>query len=917
MPASTYRCHVICSTHWDREWVHTELENRFFLIECFDELIELFRKDPEAKYFHLDAQSIPVEDYIEARPEARETIKKFVSEGRLLIGPWYTLPEMNVTDGECTIRNLLQGHRLGKEYGHVMKVGYTPTGWGQLSQLPQIYAGFGIETALFYRGINQELTPAEYLWEAPDGTRVVGIRPSSVYSRANLWSWVYLPVVHNREYWNPSQVPYWPENGQTYRWSKPGETLSFELNPPERYNPENIPELMEKLIEGYREITTTNIIPAFQGHDQSRPNPEVPRLIADINERCPDVEMIYSNFEIYADEVVQAVKSRDENLVVSGEMRHTNISAPWNMCHLLPGITSCRARLKVENRKNEIALLRLAEPVAALQYLLGHQTPGGMLELAWKKLLTNHSHDSIGGCCLDRVIQDVLFRGQESRFISEGIVRHGLPQILRHIQSGDVPRDAILLTAFNLRPTARDQVVTVEVDIPLEMDRGSFCVIDSSGRAIQSQILNREEKNCSVAKWGFDYGFKAQRYTAAIRFLEVPALGYTTCLVKPCEPKEADSIASSPNHLENEFLKLEVQPTGTITLTDKKTGEVYQGLNRFEDRGEIGNAWIPLAPDADRIIHSDSTTAELRLLVNGPVTATVEIRNRIEIPVSATSDFKARSEDLGILEIVSEVTLTQGAQRVDITCRIDNPFRDHRLQVLFPSGVKTDQYQAAVPFDVVTRPIPKPSQPDWVEPVQQTDPNTGFASIAAMGRGLSILNQGIYEVEVKDDPERSIALTLLRCSWQHGLWDTNRWPDDGFQNLGQHEFAYSIVPHAGTWSEAEIHRHLYDFETPLLVAQTGRNPNGHLPPRASMIEISNPMALLSGIKHSEDGQGLVLRVFNPSAETVETDLRTFLPIRQARLLDMEEKGLEDLPISDGATHLSVAHHKILTIKIVT
>jgi mannosylglycerate hydrolase len=90
---------------------------------------------------------------------------------------------MNSIDGECIVRNLLTGHGIAKEYGQVMKVGYTPTSTGQVSQLPQIYAGFGIHTIIFYRGINQDVAPAEYIWKSPDGTEASWYQTTSAFQQ--------------------------------------------------------------------------------------------------------------------------------------------------------------------------------------------------------------------------------------------------------------------------------------------------------------------------------------------------------------------------------------------------------------------------------------------------------------------------------------------------------------------------------------------------------------------------------------------------------------------------------------------------------------------------------------------------------------------------------------------------------------
>ncbi|MBN1557085.1 MAG: hypothetical protein JW951_02940 [Lentisphaerae bacterium] len=910
----TYRCHVLCSTHWDREWLKTEIENRFLLVELFDNLLELFARDPEARTYHLDAQSIPIEDYVAVRPERRETLRGHVSAGRLLIGPWYTLPEMNVTDGECTVRNLLYGHRVGERFGHVMKVGFTPTSWGQLSQLPQIYREFGIDTAIFYRGINQELTPAEYLWEAPDGTRIVGIRPSSQYSRANLWAWVYLPAVHDIVYWDPSQTPYWSGNGQACRLAHSGESAYRELHPPDRYRPERIAEGMRKLLDDYRDITTTNVIPAFLGHDQSFPTPEAPRLIADINARCEDVEMIYSTFEQYAGEVAAIVRGREDNVVVRGEMRYTNRSAPRNCGHLLPDIISCRAKLKQENRRNELALLRGAEPVAAMQWMLGQEVPRILLDAAWRGLLANHSHDSIGGCCIDGVIDEVLHRGRQSRYIGEGIVRHGLPAVAARIDSGGAASDAILLTVFNLLPYARSQVVRCEVDVPAERDRGGLEIFGPDGETVLLQVVRKENARADVDTGGIRYGFDAVRYTIDACFEQVPALGYVTCEARPAADRSADGAPiGGERTLENAHLKVGVNANGTLRVEDKRDGAVYDGLNAFEDEGEAGNAWVRKRPAEDRRVDSLGAAAEVALVANGPVRAALEVRVTLDLPVAATDDFEGRRPESRPVTLVSEVSLCRGAARVDICTRLDNTVRDHRLRALFPTGIACASYQASVPFDVVTRPVPKPSSPDWTEPVQQTDPTSGMVDVSDGRRGLAVLNQGLYEAEVKDDDARTIALTLLRCSWQHRLWNTDRWPDTGFQNPGAHALRYAVLPHAGDWRRAGAHDQLDDMDSPLVVLQSGRNPDGALPPRMSFLEIAPAGVRVSAIKPPEKGEGVVVRLYNPGPDDLTARLRTREPVSEARLLTLEEKDRGALPMVDHAVEVPVAHHKIVTV----
>ena len=43
--------------------------------------------------------------------------------------------------------------------------------------------------------------------------------------------------------------------------------------------------------------------------------------------------------------------------------------------------------------------------------------------------------------------------------------------------------------------------------------------------------------------------------------------------------------------MENEHLAVTVNANGTLTVRDKKTGRLFEGLGYFRDSSEIGNPW--------------------------------------------------------------------------------------------------------------------------------------------------------------------------------------------------------------------------------------------------------------------------------------------------------------------------------------
>ena len=87
------------------------------LVNMVDDLLDLLERDPRFVCFTLDGQTVILEDYLAVRPEREKEIRRFVGEGRLIIGPWYILPDEFLVSGEATVRNLLIGTHMAKEFG--------------------------------------------------------------------------------------------------------------------------------------------------------------------------------------------------------------------------------------------------------------------------------------------------------------------------------------------------------------------------------------------------------------------------------------------------------------------------------------------------------------------------------------------------------------------------------------------------------------------------------------------------------------------------------------------------------------------------------------------------------------------------------------------------------------------------------
>ncbi|MDQ1328650.1 MAG: 2-O-(6-phospho-alpha-D-mannosyl)-D-glycerate hydrolase, partial [Candidatus Poribacteria bacterium] len=168
--ASDYKVVIVPGIHWDRAWDSAFQQHRIRLVKCVDRLIQVLNNDHRYTKFTFGGQTVFLEDYLEIRPEMERELKRLIQNGKIVVGPWYTLSDEFLVSPESLIRNLMLGHIIAESSGNVMKVGYVPDSSGQISQLPQILQGFGIDSVIFTQGSGDEgESPGhEFLWYSSD-----------------------------------------------------------------------------------------------------------------------------------------------------------------------------------------------------------------------------------------------------------------------------------------------------------------------------------------------------------------------------------------------------------------------------------------------------------------------------------------------------------------------------------------------------------------------------------------------------------------------------------------------------------------------------------------------------------------------------------------------------------------------------
>jgi alpha-mannosidase len=868
---------VVPETHWDREWYQPFEVFRARLVRLMDRLLRLLDTNPDYRYYTLDGQTIVLEDYLEIRPDRREDIARLVQAGRLLIGPWYVLADEFLVGGESHIRNLQTGIAVARQFGPVMMMGYMPDMFGHMAHLPAVLAGFGISAAVIWRGADKSLTSSEFFWRAPDGSEVLT---------------VHLPLGY----------------GMAAAPASDRQRLLMQLNS------------LRQLLEPW---ASTRYLLLPSGSDHTEPQPELPAIIATANEALDDAELVHGTLPMYIEAVRREMGDRSGSwLRWQGEFRS------GQRAHVLPGVLSSRMWIKQENQACEDLLLRWAEPFSTWSHLLRRRNGDeperaasnvGSLRLAWRLLLQNQPHDSICGCSIDEVHDDMKMRFRRCRRLAEAV----RDDALGYLAEAAAPASGPQVVVFNPLSAARTDFCIARV--PVEAGLEPVALEDGDGGSIAVQFLRRGRLSpLDPLPERVEVGFLAP---------DVPAVGYRALRVVYGQALPAGRQVRRPRlqparAIENECFRVEADPAdGTLTLTDRATGVTLRGLHRFVDGGDAGDEYNYCPPARDELVESPRRPPRIRLVENGPARWTLEIALEYSLPRALSPDSQGRSPQRRPCRIVSRMSLCPGVPRLDFETEVDNQAEDHRLRVHFPAGLRTDASHAEQHFGVVRRAIALPEHDfTWAEPPQGTYPQKSFVDVNDGRRGLMLANRGLPEYEVLDGPDGvTVALTLLRCvGMLSRSWLPTRpaqagplVPTPGAQERGRHVFYYSLIPHGGGWESAFGQAHRFAVPPRAVVVAGGK---GQLPHVNSLLSVRPDCLVLSALKEAEDGQGLIVRLYNIAAEPVAGEVRLESASggwQAVERVNLNEEPLGPAAVRDGSVRLSLQPNEIATLRFRT
>ncbi|MDP3509684.1 MAG: glycoside hydrolase family 38 C-terminal domain-containing protein [Candidatus Melainabacteria bacterium] len=747
-------------THWDREWYWSFGAYRTQLAQVVESIVQMLEKG-ELDNFMLDGQTCLLEDLAEMAPSLTARITSLVQKRSLSVGPWYVLADQLLVSGESLTRNLHYGMKAARQLGareeqstedakaykvspltEPALVGYCPDTFGHSADLPRILQGFGIDNAVVWRGVPEMTAGPFFLWQSPDGSEVLATHLARGYYQTafheNVGTEKLADYLLSFLGWQKNSVS-WETSNELIETNNKALTYSDELR--------------------------SALVPV--GGDHLRPAPNFKDQLRDalalINSKSPvdplATLLFENNFSAEAVSLETLFNQANSALradlsalqLVRGELRDNRMAFECERAYMLAGVLSTRLYLKRENRLMEHAILKKVEPIRTMMALANWlKYPHEELDHSWRLLLKNHPHDSICGCSIDEVHDEMQSRSKSlaaqlnvitrqaqealTRYLvpAESEIRLGLQYIdvldPQQVNRGEGPSTIVINSATN----------PVSMPVLIRFAKGKETALTTSNKQLSSdslQIVSRKDASEAFLELSGVPQFKNVEIIEAYAYADsipafglakLPGLSATISAKSETAANLKENYTSAMNNLaiHNQFLIAYIDKKGQLIVKEKKSGDASGVISHklghnFIDTADGGDTYNydPLALDQP----ITSEIVDVRPGMCGPITTSLIVEYQITLPVGLkeTGVLKRKGEAIeapALVElkrssktikhkIITEIILKANVPIVYFETDFENKATDHRLEVIFSTGAPLSQTISENHYSLITRPV--------------------------------------------------------------------------------------------------------------------------------------------------------------------------------------------------------------------
>ncbi len=423
-----------------------------------------------------------------------------------------------------------------------------------------------------------------------------------------------------------------------------------------------------------------------------------------------------------------------------------------------------------------------------------------------------------------------------------------------------------------------------------EVSHAQYEGIQKTGNEIISSALNKIAEETEATDGILVYNPNSFTSSSAVEtengviFAEnIPAKGYK--VIKP-ENKET-SIALTDNSLENKFFKLTLDENGNFSsIFDKrnnrevlKTGTkgnvftVYEDFPREYDNWEIScyyteKSWDILDVESIEKVY-EGERAGLKI----------------------TRPYKDS-------KLVQTIYLYDHDDKIDFKTYIDWKESHLVLKTAFPVDVNTNKATYDIQFGSVERPTHKNTS--WDAGRFEVCAHK-YCDLSEYDYGVSLMNDCKYGHAIHDGV---MTLTLLKCG---------TFPDPEADKC-EHEFTYSLYPHAGDFRAAGTIKKAYELNIPMTAVPVSAN-KGNLPAEYSLFSVDCENVIFETAKMAEKTEDTILRGYECFNKRTTATVTLGFKANKAYICDMLENNETEIEVVDGKITLNFKPFEIITVKL--
>lgn len=398
-------------------------------------------------------------------------------------------------------------------------------------------------------------------------------------------------------------------------------------------------------------------------------------------------------------------------------------------------------------------------------------------------------------------------------------------------------------------------------------------------------LLGSCDAEALVDAEGNTYPVQQTKEGAVAYVRQLPPKGY-----RSFAKGKADSAAQpfklvNELHLETPFFTIKLDEQGMFTsIFDKENDRevvqegqranlirMYEDKPIYFDNWDIDIYYTEKFWDVDQVERMEWTEV-------GPVRAVLEITR------------KASSST-----IWQKIIFYAESRRIEFSTHVD--WKEHQtlLKVHFPVAVHTDEATFDVQFGNLTR---KTHQNTSWDVARFESCGQKWMDLSEGHYGVSLLNDCKYGHSVKDS---NMALTLIKSGIE----------PNPVTDQEEHDFTYAVYPHAEGWRQAKTVAEAYKLNQPLY-AETGAKPG--LDCSLASVEASN--VILETIKKAEDGEGIVLRMYESENAYTKTKLTVNAEFTKAMICNLLEETESEAAVDGNVIDVTLKPYEVVTVRLV-